>query len=79
MLVPVLAWLLRRSPDPHDRRGLQVTLTEEGRELVDRAVVAGVEVQRAALTAAGLDEEETAQLSALLRKLLAGSGPGDGS
>ncbi|MGV9876784.1 hypothetical protein ACWDUG_29485, partial [Streptomyces cellulosae] len=24
------AGLLRRSPDPHDRRGLQVTLTEEG-------------------------------------------------
>ncbi|EPH41884.1 MarR family transcriptional regulator [Streptomyces aurantiacus] len=70
------AGLLRRSPDPSDRRALQVTLTEKGLELVDRAVVAGLEAQRTALTAAGLDEAETAQLAALLRKLLAGAQPG---
>ncbi|MGA4841880.1 MarR family winged helix-turn-helix transcriptional regulator [Streptomyces sp. G45] len=66
------AGLLRRSPDPHDRRGLQVTLTPEGLAVVDRAVTAGLEEQRAALTASGLDEAEAAQLAALLRKLLAG-------
>lgn len=74
------AGLLRRSPDPSDRRALQVTLTEQGLDLVDRAVVAGLEAQRTVLTASGLDEKETAQLAALLRKLLAGTRPdaGDG-
>ncbi|MGW4055101.1 MarR family winged helix-turn-helix transcriptional regulator [Streptomyces sp. NPDC004779] len=64
------AGLLTRSPDPHDRRGLRVTLTERGRELVDQAVGAGLERQREALEAA-LTEEEAEQLTGLLRKLLA--------
>ncbi|MEW2414952.1 MarR family transcriptional regulator [Streptomyces sp. NPDC046866] len=63
------AGLLCRRPDPHDRRGLQVTLTDRGLALIDEAVTAGLEVQRAALT--GLSEEEVAVLTALLRKLLA--------
>ncbi|MFJ7203033.1 MarR family winged helix-turn-helix transcriptional regulator [Streptomyces sp. NPDC098789] len=61
------AGLLRRSPDPHDRRGLQVTVTERGLALIDEAVTAGLEVQRAGLE--GLDEEEVTLLIALLRKL----------
>ncbi|MFJ9941353.1 MarR family winged helix-turn-helix transcriptional regulator [Streptomyces erythrochromogenes] len=64
------AGLLCRRPDPHDRRGLQVTITDRGLELIDEAVTAGLEVQRAALT--GLTDEEVAQLTGLLRKLLAG-------
>ncbi|MEU3773365.1 MarR family transcriptional regulator [Streptomyces sp. NPDC032472] len=63
------AGLLCRKPDPHDRRGLQVTITDRGLALIDEAVTAGVEVQRAALT--GLSQEEVAVLSRLLRKLLA--------
>lgn len=62
------AGLLRRSPDPHDRRGLQVTLTEKGLALIDEAVGSGLAAQTAALS--GLDAEEAGQLAGLLRKLL---------
>ncbi|MCD7439971.1 MarR family transcriptional regulator [Streptomyces lincolnensis] len=62
------AELLRRSPDPHDRRGLQVTLTEKGLELVDRAVGAGLAAQTEALSA--LNAEQAGHLADLLRELL---------
>lgn len=67
------AGLLSRSPDPHDRRGLRVTLGERGLALVDEAVAAGLAVQREALEAA-LDEQEAEQLAGLLRKLLRATG-----
>jgi DNA-binding MarR family transcriptional regulator len=63
------AGLLRRSPDPHDRRGLQVTLTERGLELVEEAVGAGLAVQTEVLSAA-FDAERAGQLAGLLRELL---------
>lgn len=66
------AGLLSRSPDPYDRRGLRVTLSERGVKLIDEAVVAGLEVQREALDAA-LGKEQAEQLNALLRPLLAAS------
>lgn len=65
------AGLLRRSPDPHDRRGLQVTLTEKGLNLIDEAVGAGLAVQTEALST--LDDEQVDQLAGLLRELLAGT------
>jgi DNA-binding MarR family transcriptional regulator len=65
------AGLLRRSPDPHDRRGLQVTLTEKGLQVIDEAVGAGVTAQTAALSS--LDDDEAGQLADLLRKLLEGT------
>ncbi|MFF7127626.1 MarR family transcriptional regulator [Streptomyces sp. NPDC008240] len=65
------AGLLRRSPDPHDRRGLQVTLTEKGLDVIDQAVGAGLAVQTAALSS--LDTEQADQLASLLRELLAGT------
>ncbi|MFE6283429.1 MarR family winged helix-turn-helix transcriptional regulator [Streptomyces sp. NPDC057877] len=60
--------LLRRSPDPHDRRGLKVTLTERGLAVVDEAVGAGLALQTAALSA--LTPEKADQLADLLRELL---------
>ncbi|MFF9805982.1 MarR family winged helix-turn-helix transcriptional regulator [Streptomyces coeruleorubidus] len=62
------AGLLRRSPDPHDRRGLKVTLTDKGLELIDEAVGAGLAVQTEALS--GLDAEQAGKLAELLRELL---------
>ncbi len=65
------AGLLRRSPDPHDRRGLNVTLTAEGLALVDEAVTAGLAVQTEVLSV--LDDEQAGQLADLLRELLEGT------
>jgi DNA-binding MarR family transcriptional regulator len=65
------AGLLRRSPDPHDRRALHVTLTDEGLTLVDEAVAAGLAVQTQALSALGA--ERAGVLADLLRDLLAGA------
>ncbi|MEV7863697.1 MarR family transcriptional regulator [Streptomyces hirsutus] len=62
------AGLLRRSPDPHDRRGLQVTLTERGLHLADEAVGAGLALQTEALSTLDVDRAE--QLADLLRELL---------
>ncbi|MFF0017490.1 MarR family winged helix-turn-helix transcriptional regulator [Streptomyces sp. NPDC005374] len=65
------AALLRRSPDPHDRRGLQVTLTEKGLGVIDEAVGAGLVAQTQALSS--LDDQQADQLADLLRVLLAGT------
>ncbi|KUL32046.1 MarR family winged helix-turn-helix transcriptional regulator [Streptomyces regalis] len=65
------AGLLRRSPDPHDRRGLQVTLTDKGLTIIDEAVGAGLAVQTEALST--LDDEQADRLADLLRELLAGT------
>ncbi|KUM72672.1 MarR family winged helix-turn-helix transcriptional regulator [Streptomyces griseorubiginosus] len=65
------AALLRRSPDPHDRRGLQVTLTEKGLTVIDAAVEAGLTAQTEAL--ATLTPAQSTQLADLLRELLEGT------
>jgi DNA-binding MarR family transcriptional regulator len=62
--------LVRRLPDPDDRRGVIVELTDEGGRLVDEAVAAVAESDRQLL--ARLDADEITQLQALLKKLLAG-------
>jgi DNA-binding MarR family transcriptional regulator len=61
--------LLARLPDPNDRRGVIVELTDRGRELVDEAVGANTASERQVLS--GLDAEEIATLESLLRKVLA--------
>jgi DNA-binding MarR family transcriptional regulator len=63
------AGLVTRSPDPADRRGLVITLTLRGREVIDEAVVAGLDAQREVLER--LPETSRRRLSALLRDLLA--------
>jgi DNA-binding MarR family transcriptional regulator len=61
--------LVRREPDPRDRRGVLVTLTEDGSERVDAALEDLLRNERTLL--ASLDAGQREQLSALLRMLLA--------
>jgi DNA-binding MarR family transcriptional regulator len=70
--------LVRREPDPDDRRNVRITLTREGRELFERVAPAHLANERRLL--APLDAEEARQLAGLLRKLLVefeGSGTRD--
>jgi DNA-binding MarR family transcriptional regulator len=60
--------LVERLPDPSDRRGRLVALTDKGRELVDAAVTDHLENEEHLLS--GLDTDERENLAALLRKLL---------
>jgi DNA-binding MarR family transcriptional regulator len=61
--------LVRREPDPRDRRGVLVTLSEQGRAAVDAALTDLLEREQALL--AGLAGDQRAILAALLRTLLA--------
>ena len=62
--------LVRRLPDPDDRRGVIVELTDEGLAVVDAAVAANSINDRQLLER--LEPHELELLEALLRKLLAG-------
>jgi DNA-binding MarR family transcriptional regulator len=59
---------VERLPDPTDRRGRLVGLTDQGRELVDAAVIDHLENEQRLLSS--LDAGEREQLEGLLRKLL---------
>lgn len=61
--------LVVRSRLPHDRRAASVTLTERGREIVDRLFPEHTE--RVSATFAVLDEEEKRSLAQICRKLAA--------
>lgn len=69
------AGLIRRAPNPEDRRGVIVQLTDQGRRLIDAAVTAHVENQRQIL--AGLSPAEQQALAELLGKLIASLTPGE--
>lgn len=60
--------LVRRIPDPEDRRGILVELSEQGRELIDTALTAHVANEERILKA--LSKEEQRTLAALLAQLL---------
>jgi DNA-binding MarR family transcriptional regulator len=62
--------LVRRLPDPDDRRGVIVELTDQGLEVVDAAVAAVSISDRQLLER--LDAREIAQLEPILRKLMGG-------
>jgi DNA-binding MarR family transcriptional regulator len=61
------AGLVERTPDPDDRRGVIITLTEAGHELIDRVTEAHMANEARLL--AGLTRAERDRLAALLRKL----------
>jgi DNA-binding MarR family transcriptional regulator len=62
------AGLVRRVPDPDDRRGVLVELTDAGRKAWKDTVKA--QAAKESLVAAALDDEEKRQLNALLRRLM---------
>ncbi|HET7170879.1 MAG TPA: MarR family transcriptional regulator [Gaiellales bacterium] len=60
--------LIRRLPDPADRRSVVVELTDHGHETIKKAV--GVQAQKEALMGAALSPREQKQLNGLLRKVM---------
>ncbi len=60
--------LVERLPDPDDRRGVLVRLTEQGRTAVDGALEELLRRERQLL--GGLDDQEHARLAGLLRDLV---------
>jgi DNA-binding MarR family transcriptional regulator len=62
------AGLVRRVPDPRDRRGVLVEMTEEGRRQIDEAVTEQAAKEIDLLSA--LSRRELASLNGLLRKVL---------
>ena len=63
------AALVRRHPDPHDKRGVLVTLTTRGQAVADAALADLLRRERKLLT--GLTAAQRRELAALLRVLLA--------
>ena len=64
------AGLVVRRPDPKDRRGKLIVLTDAGKRLIDEAIGRHVANEERLLLSLTKDEQET--LDALLRKLIAG-------
>jgi DNA-binding MarR family transcriptional regulator len=69
------AGLVAREADPDDRRGIRVGLTDDGRELVERALRAHVANERRLIAA--LSEREQKAVGRLLRKLAHDLDPSD--
>lgn len=62
------AKLVKRIPDPNDRRGTLIQLTDEGFDVIEKAVEAHVTNEHRVLNA--LEKSEREALAGLLRKLL---------
>jgi DNA-binding MarR family transcriptional regulator len=65
--------LVRRTPDPTDRRAVVVELTDAGSRLLDEAVAANTRSEQSLL--GQMSAKEVATLSRLLRKMLASLEP----
>jgi DNA-binding MarR family transcriptional regulator len=64
------AGLIARHPDPDDRRGTLISLTPDGRRLIDALTPAHLDNERRIL--GGLTEAERRRIAELLRKLQLG-------
>ncbi|RNL83308.1 MarR family transcriptional regulator [Halostreptopolyspora alba] len=64
--------LVTREVDPRNRRSVLVALTDHGKELIDRVVVAHVDLEAKLLSELGGRDQEL--LAGLLRQLLIGLG-----
>ena len=62
------AGLVRRLPDPDDRRGILVELTPDGKRVYEDAI--GAQGRKESLVASALTVSEKKQLNALLRRLM---------
>jgi DNA-binding MarR family transcriptional regulator len=62
------AGLVRRRPDPSDRRGVRVELTRKGERVYVES--GNAQARKEALFASSLSKREQQQLNALLRKLM---------
>lgn len=60
--------LTQRLPDPHDRRGTLIQLTDRGFNVIEKAVEAQVENLHRLVS--GLEDAERKVLAQLLRQLL---------
>jgi DNA-binding MarR family transcriptional regulator len=67
------AGLIARAPDPADRRGILIELTDAGRDLIDSVTEAHLDNERRLL--ASLTKAEQRELADLLRKLQLGLPP----
>ncbi|WP_119728572.1 MarR family winged helix-turn-helix transcriptional regulator [Thermomonospora amylolytica] len=67
--------LVTRETDPANRRSVLITLTDEGRRLVDRVLLTHVHLESRLLS--GLTPEDRETLTAVLRKLLVTLGDTD--
>lgn len=64
------AGLIERRPDPNDRRGKLIALTEQGRKVIDATIARHVANEERLLSVLTPAEQE--KLNALLKKLIAG-------
>ena len=64
------AQLIERHPDPNDRRGVLIRLSQTGLDLIDRVVVAITVFENDAVSGAINSDEERLQLETGLRRML---------